>query len=149
MRLVAYQPDMAPNLGSMIRISACFGVPLDVIEPCGFPLSARDLRRAAMDYGTASDAVRHDSFDAWCTAHRQASRLILLTTKAAQPLHEFAFEKTDALMVGRESAGVPDEVAEVADARVRISMPGQGRSLNVAVAAGLALHEALRRTGAL
>ena len=149
MRLVAFQPDMAPNLGAMIRISACFGVPLDVIEPCGFPLSARDLRRAAMDYGSAADTTRHDSYQVWCATHRPECRLILMTTKASVPLHTFAFQPGDAVMVGRESAGVPDAVAQDADARVRIAMPGQGRSLNVAVSAGMALHEALRQTGQL
>lgn len=149
MRLVAFQPDIAANLGAMIRISACFGVAIDVIEPCGFPLSARDLRRAAMDYGSAQDVHRHDSFEAWQAAQPSGARLILLTTAGAAPLHGFRFHEEDRLMVGRESAGVPQSVASCADARVRIAMPGQGRSLNVSVAAGIALHEAHRSIGAL
>lgn len=142
MRLAVYEPDIAANLGAMIRICACFGTGLDVIEPCGFPLSDKALRRAAMDYMPQGGYVRHDSWDRFRPT--VTGRLVLLSTRAASPLHEFTFNPTDTLMVGRESAGVPDEVADACDHRVYIAMPGGGRSLNVGVAAGIALHEALR-----
>jgi len=142
MRLAVYEPDIAANLGAMIRICACFGTGLDVIEPCGFPLSDKALRRAAMDYMPEGGYRRHDSWAAFRPT--VPGRLILLTTGSSIPLHGFAFEAEDTLMVGRESAGVPDAVAARCDAGVRIAMPGGGRSLNVGVAAGIALHEALR-----
>ncbi len=145
MRLAAYQPDIAPNLGAMIRICACFAVPLDVIEPCGFPLSVRSLRRAAMDYADIADITRHDSWELF-RRNRPEGRLILMSTGADTTLAEFSFEKGDTLMMGRESAGVPIAVERACDARVRIAMPGGGRSLNVAVSAGIALAEALRQT---
>ncbi|WP_230374099.1 tRNA (cytidine(34)-2'-O)-methyltransferase [Pontivivens ytuae] len=143
LRLASFQPDMAANLGALVRISACFGVPLDVIEPCGFPLSAKALRRAAMDYGQRAEVVRHDDwqqFAASCTG-----RLVLLTTKGAEPLERAAFRPGDILMTGRESAGVPEEVHAAADLRVAIPMAEGARSLNVAVSAGIALFEARRQ----
>lgn len=143
-RLAAYQPDIAPNLGALIRICACFGVGLDVIEPCGFPLSAKTLRRAAMDYGDMAQVTRHDDWAHFLRA-RPPGRLVLLTTKATEDLWQFTFAPTDTLLLGRESAGVPDDVAAQADARVRIPMPGGGRSLNVAVSGAIALAEALRQ----
>ena len=142
-RLAAYQPDIAPNLGTMIRLCACLGVPLDVIEPCGFPFSVKALRRAAMDYADIAEVVRHDSWSAFQSQRR--GRLVLLTTKAAVPVWDHSFTPGDVLMVGRESAGVPQDVHVAADARVAIPMPGGGRSLNVAVAAGMALGEAMRQ----
>ena len=145
MRLAVYQPDIAPNLGAMIRICACFNVALDIIEPCGFPLSLKSLRRAAMDYADLADMTRHDSWDRFQAA-RPGGRLILLTTKAESNLWDFTFRPGDTLMMGRESAGVPDEVHNACDGHVRIPMPGGGRSLNVAVSAGVALGEALRQT---
>lgn len=145
MRLAAYQPDIAPNLGAMIRICACFGVPLDVIEPCGFPFSIRALRRAAMDYADIADVTRHNSWQDF-TQDRPKGRLILLSTGADLTLTEFEFQKSDTVMMGRESAGVPGPVEQTCDATVRIAMPGGGRSLNVAVSAGIALAEALRQT---
>jgi len=144
-RLAVYQPDIAPNLGAMIRICACFNVALDIIEPCGFPLSLKSLRRAAMDYADLADMTRHDSWDRFQAA-RPGGRLILLTTKAESNLWDFTFRPGDTLMMGRESAGVPDEVHNACDGHVRIPMPGGGRSLNVAVSAGVALGEALRQT---
>ncbi len=145
MRLCAFQPDIAPNLGAMIRLSACFGVPLDIIEPCGFPLSIKTLRRSAMDYADIADLFRHDSWDAF-QAHRGAGRLVLMTTKADAPIWDFSFRPDDTIMVGRESAGVPEAVDQACDARVRIPMSGAARSLNVAMCAGMALSEALRQT---
>lgn len=144
MRLAVFQPDIAANLGSMIRLTACFDVPLDVIEPCGFPFSVKALRRAAMDYADLADITRHDSWESFSTS-RPPSRLILLSTKASTSLWNFNFQPSDTLMMGRESAGVPDAVAASCDCRVHIPMPGGGRSLNVAVSAGIALSEALRQ----
>ncbi len=145
--LAAYQPDMAPNLGALIRICACFDVPLDIIEPCGFPLSAKALRRVAMDYTARARITRHDSWECFLQA-RAPRRLVLLTTGARQAHWDFRFAPGDIVMTGRESAGVPRAVAARADARVRIPMPGGGRSLNVAVAAGIVLAEALRQGAA-
>ncbi len=142
--LAAYQPDIAPNLGAMIRISACFGLPLDIIEPCGFPLSVKALRRSAMDYANMADMTRHDSWEAFRESRAQ-HRLVLLTTAGATGLWDFSFRQGDIILTGRESAGVPPQVAAAADARLRIPMPGGGRSLNVAVAAAIALAEAMRQ----
>ena len=127
----------------MIRLAACFNVAIDVIEPCGFPFSVKALRRSAMDYADIADITRHDSWEAFQT--QRTGRLILLTTKAATPLWDFSFQEGDTIMTGRESAGVPGEVAHAADARLLIPMPGGGRSLNVAVSAGIALGEATRQ----
>lgn len=145
MRLCAFQPDIAPNLGAMIRLSACFAVPLDIIEPCGFPLSIKTLRRSAMDYADIADLVRHDSWDSF-QEQRAAGRLVLMTTKAEASIWDFSFRPDDTIMVGRESAGVPTDVDQACDARVRIPMSGAARSLNVAMCAGMALSEALRQT---
>ena len=148
MRLAVYQPDIAPNLGAILRICACFDVPLDIIEPCGFPLSAKSLRRAAMDYAEKVDVTRHDSWDNF-TEIARPPRLILLTTHAKTNLWDFSFQAGDTLMTGRESAGVPPDVHAACDAHIRIAMPGGGRSLNVAVSAAIALSEALRQTTTL
>ncbi|NNU79300.1 tRNA (cytidine(34)-2'-O)-methyltransferase [Halovulum dunhuangense] len=144
MRLAAYQPDIAQNLGAMIRIAACFGLPLDVIGPCGFPFSLRALRRTAMDYARIADVTDHDDWAAFRSA-QETRRLVLLSTRGAVPLWDFAFRPGDTLLVGRESAGVPAEVHAAADAAVAIPMPGGGRSLNVAVSCGIAAAEALRQ----
>lgn len=145
MRLATYQPDIAPNLGSMIRLCACFGVSLDIIEPCGFPLSLKALRRTAMDYADITDMVRHDSWEVFQKC-RPIGRLILLTTKAEDTLWDFKFKTTDILIMGRESAGVPKEVYNACDAHIKLPMFGQARSLNVAMTAGMAISEALRQT---
>lgn len=143
LRIAAFQPDIAPNLGTMIRLAACFDVGIDVIEPCGFPFSVKALRRSAMDYADIADITRHAS---WAAFQAQLTgRLILMSTKASTPLWEFGFQTCDTLMMGRESAGVPADVAEACNARLRIPMPGGGRSLNVAVSAGIALGEAMRQ----
>ncbi len=143
LRLAAFQPDIALNLGAMIRLTACFGVPLDVIEPCGFPFSVKALKRSAMDYADIADITRHNSWDSF--QEQQQGRLILLSTKAAIPFWDFQFQAGDVLMTGRESAGVPDDVHNAADAAVLIPMPGGGRSLNVAMSAGIVLAEATRQ----
>jgi len=143
-RLAAYPPDLPQNPGALIRIAACFGLPLSVIHPCGFPFSARALRRTAMDYADAARIEEHDDWNAFQAGHG-AGRLVLLTTRGATQLWDFAFRPGDTLLLGRESAGVPDEVHAAAGARVAIPMPGGGRSLNVAVSAGIAAAEALRQ----
>ncbi len=143
MRIAAFQPDIALNLGAMIRLAACFGVPIDVIEPCGFPFSVKALRRSAMDYADIAEITRHVSWDSFQQTRK--GRLILLSTKAAVPVWDFQFQAGDILMTGRESAGVPDAVHDAADAAVIIPMPGGGRSLNVAMSAGIVLAEATRQ----
>ncbi len=150
MRLALYQPDIAQNTGTILRLCACFGVPVYVIGPTGFDMSDRSLKRAALDYLPFVDLTRHVSFDTFM-AERTASpasqgRLILLTTKAAAPYCDFAFEADDTLLLGRESAGVPDSVHDRVDARITIPMLPGLRSLNVAVAAAMVLGEALRQT---
>ncbi len=142
-QLASYQPDLAPNLGSLVRLGACFSTPVHVIEPCGFPFSLKLLRTRALDYADMAEIHHHDSWDAFQAARR--GRLVLLSTKAQADLWDFAFQPGDCLLVGQESAGVPDEVVEAADAVVRIAMPGGGRSLNVAIAASIALAEAMRQ----
>jgi len=144
MRLCAYQPDIALNLGSMIRLSACFGIPLDIIEPCGFPLSLKALRRSAMDYADIADMTRHDSWDTYLET-KATGRLVLMTTKATETLWDFTFEPTDTIVMGRESAGVPQSVHDHCDAHVKLPMFGQARSLNVAMCAGMAVSEGLRQ----
>ena len=140
MRLVAYQTDIPQNLGALMRVAACFNAPLDVIGPCGFPFSDRDVRRVAMDYADLVDVTVHVSWAAFLKSEeRRDGRLVLLTTKAASPLPEFDWRETDLLMVGRESAGVPGHVHDEADVRLRIPMAEGARSLNVAVSAGIAL----------
>ena len=144
MRLAAYQPDIAPNLGAMIRLSACFGIPLDIIEPCGFPLSIKGLKRSAMDYADIADLTRHNSWEDFAAAPR-TGRVVLMTTRADDVLWDFAFQPGDTILMGRESAGVPEEVHAFADARVKLAMYGPARSLNVAMSAGMAVSEALRQ----
>lgn len=146
MRLVVFEPDMAPNLGAMLRVAACFGAAVDVIEPCGFPFSEKSLRRAAMDYAALVETTHHDSWRAYRSEPHEG-RLILLTTKATKSLYDTELALQDRLMVGRESAGVPDAVAAETDAQARIPLAAGARSLNVAVAAAVALAEAQRRLG--
>jgi len=148
MRLALYQPDIPQNTGSLIRLGACLGVPIDVIEPCGFPFSARDLKRVALDYVHLAQVARHASWRDFLS-QLAGRRVVLLTTRAAAAPADFAFRADDVLMVGRESVGVPAEVHDRADARLRIPMVEGARSLNVALAAAMALGEALRQTGQL
>src|ERR1700761_7029689 len=144
MRLALYQPDIPQNAGSLMRLGACLGVGIDIIEPCGFLLTDKNFRRAGMDYLAGADIARHASWERF--REIQAGRLILLTTKAAIPYPDFAFAADDTLLVGRESAGAPDEVHAAADARLVIPMRAGMRSLNVAHAAAMVLGEALRQT---
>ena len=148
MRLALFQPDIPQNVGACIRLSACFGVELHVIEPTGFRFDDRAMKRAALDYGPLSHLVRHADWDAFQAA-RGPGRLVLFTTKAAQRLDDFQFRPDDTLLFGRESAGAPDVVHAAADARVFIPIRAETRSLNLSVSAGLALYQALNQTGAL
>ena len=145
MRVALYQPDQAGNVGTILRLGACLAVPVDVVEPCGFPFSDRALKRAGMDYLDSAEIVRHATFEAF--AGRLPGRLVLFTTAAATPLAQARFEAGDTLLFGSESGGVPSEVHGRADLRVRIPQAAGTRSLNVAVAAGIGLAEALRQTG--
>jgi tRNA (cytidine/uridine-2'-O-)-methyltransferase len=144
MRLALFQPDIPQNLGAALRLGACLGVPVDVIEPCGFPLSDRAVKRAAMDYAERAQVVRHAGWSEFLTT--LDGRLLLFTTRAAEPFHRFGYQPSDILLFGRESAGVPDEVHAAADARLRIPLTEGARSLNVATAAAMGLGEALRQT---
>ncbi|WP_452032096.1 tRNA (cytidine(34)-2'-O)-methyltransferase [Azospirillum palustre] len=147
LRLVLFEPDIPQNAGTLMRLAAGLGVALDLIEPCGFVLDDRRLRRAGMDYLDHLDWTRHSSWAAYRAAP-QGGRLVLLTTRAAIPYTDFRFAPGDRLLVGRESAGVPDEVHDAADARLVIPMVPPARSLNVAVSAAMVLGEALRQTAA-
>ena len=145
MRLACYQPEIAGNMGALLRLAACMEVGVDVIEPCGFAWSEAKMRRAGMDYLDKVSVARHLDFAAFkaCTT----KRVVLLTTKADVRLHDFAFETSDTLLLGQESAGVPADVAATCEARVRIPIATEVRSLNLTVAAAIALAEALRQTG--
>jgi tRNA (cytidine/uridine-2'-O-)-methyltransferase len=145
MRIALFEPDIPQNLGAFIRLSAGLAVPLDIIEPCGFPVDDKRIRRAAMDYYDLASITRHASWTAFCR-DRPPGRLVLLTTKGARTLPDVAFEPSDTLLLGRESAGVPDEVHEAADLRLRVPLQKGARSLNVALAASMVLSEALRQT---
>ena len=147
MRLALFQPDIPQNAGALLRLSACLGVAVDIVEPAGFPVSDRAFRRAGLDYLDHVTIARHASFAAFEEARRAAGRrLVLLTTKAELSHLETDFRPDDVLMVGRESAGAPDYVHEAADLRITIPMRPGLRSLNVATAAAIVLGEALRRT---
>ncbi len=146
--LALFQPDIPQNCGTMLRMCACLGLEAAIIEPAGFPVSDRHFRRSGMDYLDQVPLERHASwaaFEAWRAA--QGRRLVLLSTKAAQPYTSFAFHADDILMVGRESAGAPDEVHEAADARLIIPIQPGMRSLNVAISAAMVAGEALRQLG--
>jgi tRNA (cytidine/uridine-2'-O-)-methyltransferase len=149
MRLALYEPDIPQNLGAFIRLSAGLGVPLDVIEPCGFPVDDKRIRRAAMDYYDLARITRHASWQAFQRARSEqgpAGRLVLLTTRAEATFPAVEFRADDILLLGRESAGVPDEVHAAADLRLRVPLQKGARSLNVALAASMVLSEALRQT---
>lgn len=144
MRLALYQPDIAGNVGTLLRTAACFGVTVDVIEPAGFAWHDRAMRRAAMDYAAAAEVKRHANWTAFRAA--AGGRLVLLTTTGATDLPAARFDANDVLLLGSESAGVPATVHAAADLRVRIPMRPGFRSLNVAVAGAIVLAEALRQT---
>jgi tRNA (cytidine/uridine-2'-O-)-methyltransferase len=144
MRLALYQPDIAGNVGTILRLAACFDVAVDLIEPMGFAFSDRALARAGMDYAAQAKVTRHAD---WAAFERQvAGRMVLLTTRGGTRLDAVSFAADDVLLLGSESAGVPNDVHGRADLSVRIPLAGGFRSLNVAVAAGIALAEGLRQT---
>ena len=145
MRISLYQPDIAGNVGTILRLAACLGVPVDIIEPCGFAFSDRSLRRSGMDYAAVAEVIRHPDWTAFDAARR--GRLVLLTTAADLTLINTCFDPGDILLLGSEGAGVPPDIHAAADLRVRIPMRPGFRSLNVAVSAGIAIAEALRQTG--
>jgi tRNA (cytidine/uridine-2'-O-)-methyltransferase len=147
MRLACYQPEIAGNMGALLRLAACYDIPVDVVEPCGFVWSDAKMRRAGMDYAAKVLVERHVDWSAFRAA--APARVVLLTTKAQQRLHDFRFAPSDTLLLGSESAGVPVDVAQSCDATVRIPISSAVRSFNLAVAAAIALSEALRQTGEL
>jgi len=144
MRLVLNEPDIPQNAGTLIRLAACLGIGLDIVEPCGFLLDDRRLARAQLDYAAAAEVVRHRSWTAFRAA--QPGRLVLLTTRASCRYTDFAFRPGDLLLLGSESAGAPAALHRAAAARLRIPLRPGRRSLNVAVAAAMVLGEALRQT---
>jgi tRNA (cytidine/uridine-2'-O-)-methyltransferase len=148
MRIALYEPEIAGNVGAVLRLGACLGVGVDLIEPMGFVWDDKRVRRAAMDYIDHVAIARHASFAAFRESIG-AARLVLFTTRAGQSAYDFAFRADDVLLVGKESAGVPAEVAAACDERLRLPIRAQVRSMNLAMAAGLALGEALRQTGGL
>ena len=149
MRLALYQPDIPQNTGTMLRLAACLGVAVDLIEPAGFVMTDKHLRRAGMDYLEHAALAKHRSWQAYIDQPARQGRLILLTTRASIGYVDFRFAADDTLMVGRESDGVPDAVRGFVDAAVRVPMVPAMRSLNVAVAAAMVLGEALRQTNQL
>jgi tRNA (cytidine/uridine-2'-O-)-methyltransferase len=145
-QLVLYQPDIAQNLGALLRLAACTGLALHVIEPCGFPLDDARMRRAGMDYIDQADWTRHTSWDAfeqWRA--QQSARLLVMTTKASTPYTQHAFAARDCVLFGQESAGLPDPIHALADARLTIPMREGARSLNLALSAAMLAGEALRQ----
>lgn len=149
MRIALYEPEIAGNVGAVLRLGACMGAAVDLIEPLGFVWDDRRVRRAAMDYIDHVAVRRHGGFEAFRTALEPQVRLVLFTTKATRSLYAFAFQPGDVLLFGKESAGVPPEVADACDAMVRIPMRPAVRSMNMASSVAVALGEALRQTGSL
>ncbi len=146
MRIALFQPDIPGNAGALMRTAACLGVSVDIIGPCGFQLSDKQMRRAGMDYLDQTDMTEHASWDAFQAARAQSGRLVGLSTKAETDYLQFTFRRDDILLVGRESAGLPEEVHDACGARVRVPMAAGMRSLNVAAALAMVLGEALRQT---
>ena len=150
MRLALYQPDIPQNTGTLLRLGACLNLPIDIIEPCGFLFNEKAMRRAGMDYLEIAEYRRHDSWNdflAYRAAHPQEyGRLVLMTTHAAEPFVNFKFLPNDVILMGRESAGVPENVHQTADARLLIPMNPNVRSINMAISAAMAVTEALRQT---
>ncbi len=144
MRIALFQPDIPQNTGSVMRLGACLGVGVDIIEPCGFLMDDKHLRRAGMDYMDMAVVTRHRSWTAFLEA-RGAARLVLATTRGSTPLPQFVFQPDDIILMGRESSGVPEEVHQMADARVLIPMQAGARSLNMAMSAAIIVAEGLRQ----
>lgn len=148
LRIALYQPDIAGNTGTILRMGACLGLAVDIIEPAGFDMSDRALKRAGMDYLEMALLTRHldfARFEEWRRA--ESRRMVLFSTRASQPYTQFKFTDGDVLLFGRESAGVPDNVHSTADARLVIPMKGSARSLNLALCAAMAAGEAIRQAG--
>ena len=150
MRLVLFQPDIAQNTGTMMRLCACVDLGIDIIEPCGFIFNDKAMRRAGMDYLNLASYRRHNSWQDFLEYRKnnpkEYGRLVLMTTKASIPYTDFKFEPNDIILMGRESAGVPESVHQIADARLIIPMNQNARSINVAVSAVMVIGEALRQT---
>jgi tRNA (cytidine/uridine-2'-O-)-methyltransferase len=147
LRLALYQPDIAGNVGTLVRFAACLNIGVDIIEPCGFPFTDKAFQRAGMDYVAHASLTRHvewTAFEAWRA--KSGRRLLLLTTKASAPYTAFEYRADDILLMGRESAGVPEGVHKAVDARLTIPLQPEMRSLNVALAAAMVMGEALRQT---
>ncbi len=151
MRLALFQPDIPQNTGTLLRLGACLDLPIDIIEPCGFIFNEKAMRRAGMDYLHLAQCRRHNSWDSFLTFREQNpdeyGRIILLTTHASQPYTNFEFKSNDIILMGRESAGVPENVHNLANARLLIPMNKNARSINVAVSAVMVIGEAFRQTG--
>jgi len=150
MRLALFQPDIPQNTGTLLRLGACLDLPLDIIEPCGFIFNEKAMKRAGMDYLNMANYRRHNSWQDFL-AYRQENpkeygRIVLLTTHASVPYTDFKFEPNDIILMGRESAGVPEAVHKIADSRLLIPMNKNARSINVAVSAVMVIGEALRQT---
>ena len=148
MRIALFEPEIAGNVGAVLRLAACMGAAVDLIEPMGFEWEDRRVRRTAMDYIDHVAIARHADFAAFKTVIG-TQRLVLFTTKSHQSAYDFSFMPDDVLLFGKESAGIPANIAEVCDARIRIPMRPQVRSMNLATSAALALGEALRQTATL
>lgn len=151
MRLALYQPDIPQNTGTLLRLGACLDLPVDIIEPCGFLFNEKAMRRAGMDYLEFASYRRHDSWEDFLAYRREHSqeygRLVLLTTHAEQSFLDFKFKPNDIILMGRESAGVPENVHNMVDARLLIPMNRNARSINMAISASMAITEGLRQTG--
>lgn len=147
MRIALYQPEIPQNTGTLMRLGACMGVALDIIEPCSFVWNDQKLRRAGMDYIELANVVRHLSWEKFYQTHTESgARLILLDAQGAIPFCDFSFQPTDVLLLGQESSGVPQEIAAQTQASVTIPMLSGRRSLNIAISAAMVLSEALRQT---
>lgn len=149
MRLALYEPDIPQNTGALLRLAACFGIGVDLVEPLGFLVDDRRLKRAAMDYAVLAEVRRHPSWARFLAARDRESRLVLMTISGAVALDRFRFAAADTILLGRESAGVPQAVHAAVDARIVIPLRAGARSLNVAQAGAIALYEALRQTAQL
>lgn len=150
MRLALFQPDIPQNTGTLLRLGACLDLPLDIIEPCGFIFNERAMKRAGMDYLNLATYRRHNSWDDFLKYRKENpntyGRIILLTTHASTPYTDFKFQPNDIILMGRESAGVPETIHQLADSRLLIPMNKNARSINVAVSAVMVIGEALRQT---
>ncbi len=146
MKIALYQPDIPQNLGAMIRLCGCIGASLDIIEPCGFIYDARKIRKSALDYYDKIKITRHNSWDDFYNTYHGKQRIILMSTKSSSIYTDFEYRDNDILLAGRESAGVPDNVHQSTDARIRIQMQEGFRSLNIVNATSMILGEAIRQT---